>query len=220
MGQFNLIYKNYKKQLTGSKKIIMKKTAIFVASLFLLFTAKAQDVHFGVKGGINVSQLHFNDNSSTDSKAGLHLGLLAHIHTSSKTWAIQPELFYSMEGAKSKGNSGITYNLNYMNVPVLLQYMFENGFRLEGGPQIGFLLNAKTKSGDVSVENNGFKSTAFSIPLGVGYLTSSGFGLDARYVFGLSNINDNTNGPTIQSNVFQLGVFYQLSDTKIHSRHR
>ena len=93
--------------------------------------------------------------------------------------------------------------------------MFNNGFRLEGGPQIGFLLNAKTKSGNVTVNNTSFKSTAFSIPLGVGYLTSSGVGLDARYVFGLSNINDSENGPTIQSNVFQLGLFYQLSDPKM-----
>src|ERR1035437_10674676 len=193
----------------------MKKTAIFVASLFLLFTAKAQDVHFGVKGGLNISQLHYNDNTSTNSKAGLHLGVLAHIHTSSKTWAIQPELLYSQEGAN---NPGVTYNLNYLNVPVLLQYMFENGFRLEGGPQVGFLLNAKRKTGNVTVDYTGFKSTAFSIPLGLGYLTSSGFGLDARYVFGISNIYA-SNNPTIHSNVFQLGLFYQFSDTKIHSHH-
>ena len=198
----------------------MKKTTIFVASLFLLFNVKAQDVHFGVKGGINVSQLHFNDNISSESKVGIHLGVLAHIHTYSKTWAIQPELFYSMEGAKNVDNSGTDYNLNYMNLPVLLQYMFENGFRLEGGPQIGFLLSANTKGGGVTVDDKGFKSTAFSIPLGVGYLTSSGWGLDARYVFGLSDVNDLHDGVTIQSNVFQLGIFYQLSDTKMHLHHR
>ncbi len=198
----------------------MKKTTIFIGLIFSLCTAKSQDVHFGVKGGVNVSQLHFKDNTSSDSKVGMHLGILAHIHTSSKTWAIQPELFYSMEGGKNIGNPRVTYNLNYLNVPVLLQYMFENGFRLEGGPQIGFLLNAKTKAGNVTVTNNGFQSTAFSIPLGIGYLTSSGFGLDARYVFGLSNIDDNKNGPTIQSNVFQLGIFYQFRDRKSHLRHR
>lgn len=197
----------------------MKKTIIFVASLFLLFTAKSQDVHFGVKGGLNVSQLHFRDNISSESKVGLNLGILAHIHTTSKTWAIQPELFYSMEGARNVDNSGIDYNLNYLNLPVLLQYMFENGFRLEGGPQIGFLLSANTKGGGVTVDDKGFKSTAFSIPLGVGYLTSSGWGIDARYVFGLSDINDLHNGETIQSNVFQLGVFYQFSDSKIR-KHR
>ena len=197
----------------------MKKTAILSASLFLLFTATAQQAHFGFKGGVNVSQLHFNDAQiSSDSKVGLHFGVLAHIHTS-KTWSLQPELLYSLEGAKKVGNAGTTYNLNYLNVPVLLQYMFSNGFRVEGGPQLGFLLSAKTKSGNVTIDNNGFKSTSVSIPLGLGYLTSSGVGLDARYVFGLSNINDSESGPTIQSNVFQLGLFYQLSDPGKRSRH-
>ncbi|MEP7229875.1 MAG: porin family protein [Ginsengibacter sp.] len=193
----------------------MKKAVILFSTLFLLFTAKAQEAHFGVKGGINASSLHFDGNTSYDSKIGLHAGLLAHIHAS-KIWAIQPEVFYSSEGAKTRvGNSEVKINLNYINVPVLLQYMFDNGVRLEGGPQIGFLVNAKTKTGSSSVDNNNFKSTAFSIPLGVGYLTTDGLGFDARYVFGLSNINKNSN-PTIQSNVFQFGIFYQFSDTKTH----
>src|SRR5450631_3214432 len=191
----------------------MKKILVLIASSFLLLNVTAQQPHFGIKGGVNISNLHFNfnDNTTTDGKVGVNLGVLAHIHAS-RTWAIQPELLYSLEGATDNvGNSKVNYNLNYLNIPVLLQYMFDNGFRLEGGPQVGFLLNAKTKSGDVAVNNTSFQSTAVSIPLGVGYLTSSGWGLDARYAFGLSNINDNKNGPTIQSNVFQLGIFYQLS---------
>ncbi len=198
----------------------MKKTAILAfLSAFLIFTANAQKAHFGVKGGLNVSSLHFEDNTSYDSKIGLHAGLLAHIHAS-KVWAIQPEVFYSSEGAKTRvGNSDVKINLNYINVPVLLQYMFDNGVRLEGGPQIGFLVNAKTKTSNATVDNNNFKSTAFSIPLGVGYLTTDGLGFDARYVFGLSNINENKN-PTIQSNVFQFGIFYQFSDTKTHHHHK
>jgi hypothetical protein len=189
----------------------MKTTSILGSALFFLFSAQAQQAHFGLKGGVNISQLHFNDNTTMDSKVGVNAGVFAHIHAS-ETWAIQPEVLYSLEGAKQKnGNSKVTYNLNYM---------FHNGFRLEGGPQIGFLLNAKTKTGDLTVNNTSFQSTAFSIPLGVGYLTSSGVGIDARYVFGLSNIRDAENGPTIQSNVFQLGLFYQLSDPKLHPHHR
>jgi len=197
----------------------MKKTIIFAAIFFLLSVTKAQQVHFGVKGGVSISQLNFDNNTSSDSKTGIHLGALAHIHTSSKSWAVQPELLYSMEGAQKVGGSSVKFNLNYLNIPVLLQYMFENGFRLEGGPQIGFLLDAKRKSGDVSVDDNGFKSTAFSIPVGLGYLTTSGLGFDGRYVFGISNINDDDDGPAIHSNVFQLGIFYQFSDTKKHSHH-
>ena len=215
-----ITFKKYKTTLKRFKATIMKKTIVFMASFFLLFNAKAQDVHFGVKGGVNISRLVFNDDIPSESKVGVNIGMLAHIHTSSKTWAIQPEIFYSMEGAKNVNNDGINYNLNYINVPVLLQYMFENGFRLEGGPQLGFLLSANTKGGGVTVDDKGYKSTAFSIPLGIGYLTSSGWGLDARYVFGLSDINDLHDGQIIQSNVFQLGIFYQFSDRKSHLRHR
>ena len=194
----------------------MKRIIIFILSGFIFFTSNAQKTYFGIKGGLNVSSLHFGDNTSLDSKIGFHVGGLAHIHAS-KTWAIQPEIFYSLEGAKGTlpNNNKLTYNLNYINVPVLLQYFFDNGFRLEGGPQMGFLLSAKTKTGNLTVDNKGFESTAFSIPLGIGYLTAEGLGFDARYVFGLSNINDNKNGPTIQSNVFQFGIFYQFGDTKM-----
>jgi Outer membrane protein beta-barrel domain len=204
------IYKTF-----NAKKNIMKKILVFLTvTLLLILNSNAQQPHFGIKGGVNISDLHFNDNTSTTSKTGVNLGVLAHIHTS-RTWAIQPEVMYSLEGATDRvGDSKVTYNLNYLNVPVLLQYMFDNGFRFEAGPQLGFLLNAKTKTGNVTVTNKGFQSTAVSIPLGVGYLTSSGFGLDARYNFGLSNINTDKHGPTIQSNVFQLGIFYQVSNTK------
>ncbi len=195
----------------------MKKIIILAATFFLLISAKAQQVHFGIKGGLNASELHFSNHAKWDTKIGLHAGFLAHIHAS-QTWAIQPEIFYSLEGAKTKmiSSGTTTINLNYLNVPVLLQYMFDNGFRVEGGPQIGFLISAKTKVNNTSTDNKGFKSTGFSIPLGIGYLTTSGFGFDARYSFGLSNINDDANGPSIQSNVFQFGIFYQFSDTKKH----
>src|SRR5215216_4603292 len=118
----------------------MKKLILFAIAFFLLSAAKAQQVHFGVKGGVSVSQLDFDNNTSSDSRVGLHVGALAHIHTSSKSWAIQPELLYSMEGAQKVGNSSSKFELNYLNLPVLVQYMFDNGFRLEAGPQIGFLL--------------------------------------------------------------------------------
>src|ERR1017187_5847702 len=141
----------------------MKNLLIFIVSLFLLFTAKAQQAQFGIKGGVNLARLHFSDDQiSPGSKAGLNFGAFAHIYAS-KTWALQPELLYSLEGAQKVGDAGTNYNLDYLNVPVLLQYMFNDAFRLEGGPQLGFLLGAKTKSGNVTVTNNGFKTTAVSI---------------------------------------------------------
>jgi hypothetical protein len=195
----------------------MKKTIIFAAAFFMLssISVQAQKVHFGVKGGMNASSLNYTGNTDMQTKIGFNAGVLAHIHSSNAQWAVQPELYYSSEGAKSKSNSDASLNLGYLNVPVLAQYMFDNGFRIEAGPQIGFLLSAKNKTNSSSTGvKDAYKSTAFSIPVGVGYLTHSGLGFDARYNFGISNIVDN-NGPSVKSNVFQFGIFYQFSDPKI-----
>jgi hypothetical protein len=193
----------------------MKKTLILAASLFLIIgatQAQHKGVHFGLKAGMNASTL---TNSNTDSKIGFNAGALAHIHTSSKSWAVQPELVYSLEGAKLKGNSAIKSDLSYLNVPVLVQYLFSNGFRLEAGPQIGFLMSAKAKNGGASMDiKNSLNSTNFSIPVGLGYLTTYGLGFDARYNFGLSDITKN-DALKVHSNTFQFGLFYQFTDSKM-----
>lgn len=194
----------------------MKKTIIFVATLFFMFNAKSQSAHFGVKAGMNASSLDYEGNSDMQSKIGFNAGLLAHIHTGNEFWAFQPEVYYSSEGAKSKSNSNESINLGYINVPVLIQYMFNNGFRLQAGPQVGFLMSAKSKVNDNSTDiKSSMQSAVFSIPAGIGYLTSTGLGFDARYDFGISNINKSTGRAKTRSNVFQFDIFYQFGGPKV-----
>ena len=199
----------------------MKKTIILASALFIfLGTTKAQ-VHFGIKGGLNASNINVSDipGSKYDTKIGFNAGLLAHIHAGTN-FAIQPEVYYSQEGTKIKPENNdpkTNINLGYINVPVLAQYMFGNGFRVEAGPQVGFLINARSKTkGLPSVDDKEFyKTTSFSIPVGAGYLTSFGLGFDARYNFGISDIVKDNSGSAARSNVFQFGLFYQFSDTKM-----
>lgn len=189
----------------------MKKTIIFAATFFLMLGAKAQTTHLGLKAGLNASSLSNSSNSET--KIGFNAGLLAHIHTSSPMWAIQPEVYYSSEGAKSKSNDD-KLELGYINIPVLAQYMFSQGWRIEAGPQLGLAISAKSKSGSTSTDvKSEMNSAVFSIPLGLGYLTSTGLGFDARYNFGISNIYK-SNAAKVHSNVFQFDVFYQFPDKK------
>lgn len=193
----------------------MKRTIILAVTFFMLLQAKAQHAHFGIKAGLNASSLSNPDNSDMQSKIGFNVGVLAHIHTSNKMWAFQPELYYSSEGDKSKSNSNQSLNLGYLNLPVLIQYMFNNGFRLEAGPQVGFLMSAKSKVGTTSTDiKDHMQSAVFSIPVGLGYLTTGGLGFDARYNFGISNIYKSTYSPKVHSNVFQFDVFYQFSSSK------
>ncbi|MEO6134583.1 MAG: porin family protein [Ginsengibacter sp.] len=192
----------------------MKKTIVLGVAVLFAFGANAQvEAHFGLKGGLNASELHSKD-VKADTKIGFHVGGLAHIHGNSN-WAFQPEVMYSLEGAKYKTPLGtLNRNLSFINVPLLAQYMFDNGFRIEAGPQIGFLMSAKDKIDNSNPDIKGqFKSTAVSLPVGVGYLTRSGLGFDARYNFGLTDLNKD--GQSVKGNNFQFGIFWQFSDPKI-----
>jgi len=189
----------------------MKFYLIALATTFLVTTAvHAQDINIGVKGGLNVYNINNDNNSEYDSKLGFHLGLIGHIHLT-RQFAVQPELVYSVQGAKyTNGGIKSKLNLGYVNIPVLLQYMFDNGFRLQAGPQVGFMLNAKTEIGDVKTDvKDNFKTVDFGLGFGMGYVTTSGFGIDARYNFGLSNINENDAVKSINRG-FQAGLFYLL----------
>lgn len=184
----------------------MKKVIIVFSVLVSSMVASAQHVDFGVKGGLNVADFSNDGDANFKSRTSFHLGGLAHIHVS-RFFAVQPELVYSEQGAKY---AGIEYKMNYVNIPVLLQYMAGGGFRLQTGPQLGILASAKAKSGGTTVDiKDQFKTVDFAWSFGAGYLTPVGFGVDARYNLGISNIVDEGGGD-VRNNVFQLGVFYQF----------
>jgi hypothetical protein len=188
----------------------MKFFLITVMSAILITcNVDAQHVNIGIKGGVNLYNIPNDNNINYDMKVGLHVGLLAHIHIV-KHFALQPEVVFSTQGAKySVNNVESRLILNYVNVPLLFQFMFDNGFRLQAGPQVGFLINAKSKVGDANNDiKDNFKPVDFGAALGVSYVhPPTGFGVDARVNLGLNNINENGTVTATNRGV-QLGVFY------------
>jgi hypothetical protein len=186
----------------------MKKiTLIGVSLLFLAYGTFAQSssVQFGLKGGVNLSALKTGTNTS-DHKTGFYAGALAHIHLSPH-FALQPEAMYSVQGAEYA--SGREDKIQYINVPVLGQYMFAKGLRLQTGPQVGFLASAKSENGNQETDfKNSLKKTDFSWSFGAGYLSPVGLGIDARYNLGVSNISKTD--PDTKNRVWQVGLFYQF----------
>jgi hypothetical protein len=183
----------------------------------------AQDARLGFKGGLNIAHLNNNNNNEWGSRVGFNAGILAHIHLDPNL-AVQPELVYSSQGTKyTPNNREHNLRLDYVNIPVLLQYMFSNGFRLETGPQLGFLVNVKERpnGAEPNFTSDDFKAVDFAWSAGLGYVSASGLGIDARYNFGLSNINDaGTN--VLHNSVFQVGLFYELKPQRhaTHARRR
>ena len=184
------------------KKLLL----IFSATCLITITSRAQAVHFGVKAGVNLASIDHDPGDDFESKVGFHAGGLAHIHCSDR-FAVQPELVYSAQG----GERGDTKaNLGYINLPVLAQLMLGDGFRLQTGPQVGFMLNAKHESGDTEVDvKDQLETMDFAWVVGASYIFPKGFGVDARYNHGLTNIYEN-NTIEQKNRVFQVGLFYQF----------
>lgn len=183
--------------------------SVLIATVFIAGSVNAQTVSFGVKGGLNVYNIHNASGPVYNPVVGLHAGVLSHIHLT-KHFALQPEVVYSTSGGNYKySNNDTRYNLGYINIPVLVQYMFDNGIRVQAGPQLGILVHAVSKDNTVK-ENiiNDLNAVDFGFATGASYqVPKTGFGFDARYNLGLSDINKNGNIRSTNRGL-QLGVFY------------
>jgi hypothetical protein len=189
---------------------------VFLAGISCL-TTSAQ-IQFGVKAGANVSTLTGSDVTGAKTKTGFQGGVLVDVPLAG-SFCLQPEVNYSMQGAKgSVSGEDFTLSQNYLNVPVLFKYKHESGFFAETGPQIGFLMSAKASAGGNSADvKSSYKSTDFSWAFGLGYLVKSiNAGIDARYNLGLTN-NEASGGSssgTVKSSVFQVGIYYLFGNRK------
>jgi hypothetical protein len=184
----------------------MKKLFVTIIVCITTYSLAAQHTNFGLKAGYNSSSVQISDGADFDSKSGFHIGGLAHIHIS-EHFAVQPELVFSLQGGEKPNNK---LKLNYVNIPVLAQYMIGDGFRLQTGPQFGFLVSAEQKIGNIEVDiDDTFNSFDLSWAFGASYIFSSGIGVDARYNLGLNNISDDSDFEA-KNRVFQVGLFYQF----------
>ena len=184
----------------------MKFYLISIITIMLLSagTVTAQHTNIGVKGGFSSYNLETDNGSNFDPRIGLYAGLLGHIHINDQ-YAFQPEIYYSMQGAES---GDISVRLDYINVPLLVQYMFDSGFRIQAGPQLGVLLNAKGENGSSVDIKDDFKAIDLGLSIGASYVhLSTGFGIDARFNLGLTDISESSNLSSTNNGV-QIGIFY------------
>src|SRR5262245_47491748 len=117
-------------------------TFFLLAVLNLSFlTASAQNA-IGIKGGVNIASL---SEFSGRSRISGHVGVFLH-HTINKNWCLQPELLFSGEGQRYFLN-GVehTLALDYLQVPLMIQYYPVPQLYFEAGPQVGVLISAQDK---------------------------------------------------------------------------
>jgi hypothetical protein len=188
----------------------MKKSLLIVIACLTLCIAANGQVNFGVKGGLNLFRLNTDSDDNFDTKSGVHVGLLGHIHITEQ-FALQPEIYYSDQGAKTVSDGETRkLNLGYVNMPLMFQYMFDNGFRLQAGPQLAVLASAKSKANGNSTDvKRSFNSFDVGVPVGVGYISPTGLGIDVRYQIGVSNVREDDDNKAYNRGL-QIGLFYQF----------
>lgn len=206
-----------------------------VMGIIAFGTTVAQEVSLGVKAGGNLSSLS-GDVEGMSFLPGFHAGGFAEIKLSEK-FALQPELLFSMEGGKSSFkfqssevsmSSEEKLKLGYINLPVMAKYYVTEGLSVELGPQIGYLISAKSEYEfsstfeGITIEDSGkedvkdfMKKTSFGASVGLGYTMKNNLYFQARYHLGLSNINDTEDEEDgylakIKNNGFQLSVGFKF----------
>lgn len=167
----------------------MKKVILSAIALMAFAFSNAQETRFGIKGGLNISNVVGGDVDNTKSLVGFHVGGFAEIHVVEKFF-IQPELLYSAQGTKYDGafGSDADFKLNYLNIPVLAKYyIIDKKFNVEAGPQLGILLSAKAEGEDIK---DFTRSVDFGFNIGAGYSFTDNFSVGLRYTIGLSPLTD------------------------------
>lgn len=209
----------------------MKKIILTIAVVLTANFVSAQDMKFGVKGGLNLSNVTGDGNPSM--KVGIHFGGFMEYKVSEK-FVIQPELLFSTQGAKFEYSDSFegesysensNYKLSYLNIPIMAKYYVSEKFSLEAGPQIGFLLSAKndfdysetfggetfSESGEVDIKEF-LNSTDFGINFGAGYDLNEKMSLGFRYNLGLTDIEKDLDpgASGSKNSVFQLSFGYKF----------
>jgi hypothetical protein len=178
---------------------------LFIGFAFLLSAASpaAAQLTFGVKGGLNVAKLSFDPDEgfTPENRMGLVVGMLVTQPLRSR-FGLQVEALYSQKGAKDEfSEEGIdfkqTIQLDYIEIPVLANVAVTSTdtvrFSLNAGPTFGFLVNDKEvfevdgEKDEDDIED--VKSYDIGFAVG-GAVQTRQLIFDARYTWGLTNLND------------------------------
>lgn len=186
------------------KKVVFSLLAI---TAFGLTTNAQQVVKFGPKAGANLATFN-NGSNDIEMKVSFHVGAFAEISLMDQ-FALQPELLYSAQGAKSGNNK---WNYDFINIPIMAKYYVIDDLAVEAGPYVGFLMNAKIKGNDgVSMDvKDGLNTVDFGLGFGVSYNFNDGLFAGARYNFGLTDLAKNNEYEAVKNSVIQISVGYRF----------
>lgn len=183
----------------------IKSLAAFAILGLTLTSAQAQTdsstgAHFGIKGGVNFSNIYTDEVDDNNVLTSFNAGLYANFPVGD-ILSIQPEVLYSRKGAKLTSDvfGETEFRLNYIEVPVLAKVNITENLNVHAGPYFAYLVDSKVKNDDLGVDetfnNDDFNKFDVGIAAGIG-LDFNSIGIGARYNYGFSAIDKEIEGET------------------------
>jgi hypothetical protein len=196
----------------------MKTKLVSLLFALLILQAASAQFRIGAKAGSNVVKLDgisFKD----QFRYGYHLGGFAEIVLAKdKKLSLQPEVLFNQYSTSLDSNFHSLYEniinsnqskvkLNYLSIPLLLNYKLIGPLYLQAGPSFSILMDQNRNF----LQNGGdaFKKGDFAM-IGGAQLRISKIYLTGRYVVGLNNINDIDDKDKWKSQAVQLSVGLSL----------
>jgi Outer membrane protein beta-barrel domain len=192
----------------------MKKALLLLLpSMATALATHAQEMSYGIKGGLNLSNdILFFDRYYPSFYGGGFAELKFN-----KRLAFQADVLFAKAGNYSKyqGDQILYFNRRtqgYLNIPIMVKYYITPKLYVEAGPEAGILLyaNEETESYRKSVRER-FRKTNLNAGAGIGYKLPFGLGVNARYMFGVSNKSE---GGSFYTSNLQVGVNYTFKKKK------
>ena len=184
-----------------SKNLIFASLALGLISITGI-QAQEKTASYGFKGGLNFSNLYTDKVDDNNVLTGFNAGLYAKFPIA-KGIAIQPEISYTTKGAELVYNNAFAkgtakFNVNYIEVPVLLVMNITDNFNVHVGPYAAYMVSGKTEtdsnifSSQNQLDTNDFNKFDAGIAGGLGVdLDALNFGV--RYNYGLTNVGKERN---------------------------
>jgi hypothetical protein len=184
------------------KSLIIFAFTTFAILIFFTTSVFADIANIGVKGGVNLSRLR-NDvlENYTDYLQSFCAGGFISLNISG-AFAIQPEVLFTIKGAKMEENIlgellDMKFKLNYLEIPVLFKIslppLSKIKLNLFAGPAIAIKLKAiaEISSGGMTKEEKleNIQDSDMGLVMGGG-IDLGGFIIEGRYTMGLNSIYD------------------------------
>jgi len=189
-----------------------------ILSLMLLgitvMNSQAQGFHLGVKAGANIFKVD-GQSFSQGFHFGYNVGAFSEINFS-PNFGLQPEVMWNQTNYRTgdhfssiypQGFNDVKGKLNYLSIPLLLSFRPAPFLSILVGPQFGVLIDH-----DENLVQNGkdaFKKGDFSM-VGGAQLNIASFKLGARYVIGLTDINDLSDNEKWKNTGFQVYAGFRI----------